>query len=541
MAQAGSQMLQKVSDSSADKVIKQSMTTNATPNFRSRLQKKDYSSSDSITDDGDENLQSSDENPDSGRNLKFIRNCNTSSHTPCCTNRRSRKVTSFEDQAGSRHRKFRSRSHYEPNCGTFCLPNAAFYPQYTMDPNLVQVVYPVHPRSVLGHQVPLRPMFPPSQSTWIPSPMVSSSFGQNGPYSTRSPYCVSTAYEIPDTTLTPGNTVHHQVCTMPETLGRPQAAPPTYHPHISAEEQNEIAGGTEHPEPDPIKFGSSVDKCLWSDQPAPTQLAQPIEPNDAHADNQVDTAPSSNRQEVKSPQVHSFFIPFEQDQTTDRYKVNTFPRRRSSSRKSVKRSTKLSTQNESNVESVQQVTSTTQPFDRSFETSGTTVTSHPHTESSLDQPKTVVGKQKKKTNSSVVPSSCPSAVSSSDSPRQAAKSHSKEENVVADTTGKMDERDEKQRAAKAKREAIFQTYLNRKLSLIGDKNGSSDPPRPSSGSSKNTPPQTSPRHLTNHTQHIPETVNRCQRSYPPKRRTASIPRRRSAGSGRFSYRLSKYL
>ncbi|KAA3678443.1 uncharacterized protein DEA37_0007779 [Paragonimus westermani] len=76
----------------------------------------------------------------------------------------------------------------------------------------------------------------------------------------------------------------------------------------------------------------------------------------------------------------------------------------------------------------------------------------------------------------------------------------------------------------------LQTYLNRKLSLIGDKNGSSDPPRPSSGSSKNTPPQSSPRHSTNHTPLIPESLNRYQRSYPSKRRTASIPRRRSAGS-----------
>ncbi|KAA3678440.1 uncharacterized protein DEA37_0007776 [Paragonimus westermani] len=287
--------------------------------------------------------------------------------------------------------------------------------------------------------------------------MVSSLFGQNGPYSTLSPHCVSTAYEMPDTTMTPGNTVHHQVCTMPETLDRPQAAPPTYHPHLSAEEQNEIAGGTEHPEPDPIEFGSSVDKCLGSGQPASTQLVQPTEPSDANVDNQVDTAPSSNRQEVKSPQVHSFFIPFEQNQTTDKYKLNTFPRRRSSSsRKSVKRSNKLSTRNESNVESVQQVTSTTQPFTRSFETSGTAVISRPPTESSSDQPKTLVGKQKKKNNSPVVPTSCPSAVSSSDSPRQASKPHSTEENVVADTTGKVDERGEKRRAGKAKREAIFQ-------------------------------------------------------------------------------------
>ncbi|KAF7255891.1 hypothetical protein EG68_07391 [Paragonimus skrjabini miyazakii] len=527
MTQAGSQVLEKGLDLSPDEVIKQNMIANATSSLRPRLKKKVYSSSESITDDGGENELLRDENQDSGRNLKFVRNCSTSSYS---TNTRSRKLTSFENQTGFGHRKVRSRSHYEPNCHTFYVPNGAFYPQYSMDPNLVQVVYPVQSRSSSGRQIPLRPVFPNSQPTWIPPTMVSSSFGPNGPYFTPGPYCVSGAYEIPDTTLIPGNTVYHQAYTTLETSNQPQAAPPTYQPHLSADEQNEVGEKTEHPELNPIKFGPVADECMWSGQPASIQPAESLKPSNIHVENQTDTAPTSNREEVKSPQVHSFFIPFEQNQTTDKYRVNTFPRRRSSSRKSVKVSSKRSTQNESNAESVQQVTSTTQPFNRSFEANSIAVNSGPPTEPSSDQSKAVMGKQKKKSTPPVVPTSCPSAVSSFDSPRQASKPRSTEERVVADTTGKVDDCDEKQSARKAKREAIFQTYLNRKLSLTGDKNGSTDLSRPSSGSPKNTPLQNSPRHSTNHTPPIPETLNKRQKSYPLKRRTASIPRRSCAAS-----------
>ncbi|KAF5402122.1 hypothetical protein PHET_04432 [Paragonimus heterotremus] len=530
MTQAGNQVLEKGPELSPDEVIKRNLIKSATPNLRPRFQKKVYSSSESITDDGGENELLRNENQDSGRNLKVARNCNTSGYSTCYTNRRSRKVTSFGDQTGFGHRKVRSRSHYEPNCRTFYLPNGTLYPQYNMDPNLMQVVYPVQSRSSSGRQIPLRPMFPNSQPTWIPTTMVSSSFGPNGPYFTPSPYCVSVAYEIPDSTVIPGNTVYRQACTTLETSNQPPAAPPTYHLGLSAEKHNEVVDGTEHPEPSPIKWGPAADECMWSGQPASTQPAESVRPGDTYVENQTDTAPTSNRQEVKSPQVHSFFIPFEQNQATDKYKVNTFPRRRSSSRKSIKGSTKRSTQNESNAESVHHVTSTTQPFDRSFEANSIAVNSHPPTESSLEQSKIFVGKQKKKSTPPVVPTSCPSAMSSFASPRQSTKPCSTAEGVVADTTGKVDECDEKQSARKAKREAIFQTYLNRKLSLTGDKNGSTDLSRPSSGSPKSTPLQNSPRHLTNHTPPIPETLNRRQKSYPLKRRTASIPRRSSAAS-----------
>ncbi|KAF6769622.1 hypothetical protein AHF37_12405, partial [Paragonimus kellicotti] len=55
MTQAGSQLQARDLDLSPDKVIRQSMIINATPKLKPRLQKKGYSSSESITDDGDEN------------------------------------------------------------------------------------------------------------------------------------------------------------------------------------------------------------------------------------------------------------------------------------------------------------------------------------------------------------------------------------------------------------------------------------------------------------------------------------------------------